>query len=413
MEQHNNELEHEPKSNNGLSLLALLVALGSFGGSIYLHQHQHKQFQNQQQSQQKRFDELKNHVADLPEQISQTQKRQEALLQDLPGELQKSVEKQLNQGLQNSESALRAEMEQALLDYARGEVPRVDLSQEIARMDEIRAANLAALQEQQKLMDGFGAQVQQLSQHIHQQEQQFNQNFAQLLTQADAHLQAELSKLDQDIQQRIDPTPVLQLLLWADLSAQNGRFGAAWHYARQAEQAAAPFSQQDELKQALSALSQRYAQLAQYKPEQALQNIIAQAPSWSFKTQEQRVPAAEEQGWWASVKRFAAKSSSIQVIKSDDRALTWINKHEQLQAIVRENIALDLAFARNAVQLNDWESYQLIAKRLQDQISRYFQADAAVNEALQVLQQLQAPSTPDVQALKQQLEQLHSEGSRP
>ena len=96
----------------------------------------------------------------------------------------------------------------------------------------------------------------------------------------------------------------------------------------------------------------------------------------------------------------------------DDAGLTWIQANDALQIILKENLRLDLAYARNALQLHDQAAYAATADRLHGDIERLFDVNNdKVASALATLEALKTRSSnaPDIAALIEKLEQAAKE----
>ena len=96
----------------------------------------------------------------------------------------------------------------------------------------------------------------------------------------------------------------------------------------------------------------------------------------------------------------------------DDAGLTWIQANDALQIILKENLRLDLAYARNALQLHDQAAYAATADRLHAEIERLFDVNNDnVVAALATLEALKnsGGNAPDIAALIEKLEQAAKE----
>ena len=105
-------------------------------------------------------------------------------------------------------------------------------------------------------------------------------------------------------------------------------------------------------------------------------------------------------------------AKTVTVTKIDDAGLTWIQTNEALQIILKENLRLDLAYARNALQLHDQAAYAATADRLHGEIERLFDSsNNNVAAALATLEQLKTSNgnAPDIAALTEKLEQAAKE----
>ena len=103
---------------------------------------------------------------------------------------------------------------------------------------------------------------------------------------------------------------------------------------------------------------------------------------------------------------------TITVVKIDDAGNAWIQANDALQIIHKDNLRLNLAFARNALQLRDQAGYNNIAKELYAQIERLFDtANSDVAAALATLEKLETrdDKVPDIGALIEQIEKAAKE----
>ena len=170
----------------------------------------------------------------------------------------------------------------------------------------------------------------------------------------------------------------------------------------------------------MAKLRSDYAVLAaQATPAAQIDAIIATLPAWPYKNVNPLnllAPKAEAKAadWKDRLKGVGANilDKTITVSKIDDAGLTWIQTNEALQIILKENLRLDLAYARNALQLHDQAAYAATADRLHGDIERLFDVDNDnVAAALATLEALKTRgnNAPDIAALIEKLEQAATE----
>ncbi len=218
-----------------------------------------------------------------------------------------------------------------------------------------------------------------------------------------------------------NPYPLINALKMAQIAANDGNYSAAKAYLDQAGATFTLFNlgqsnyaaYQDEL----TKLRTQYAVLAaQATPAAQIDAIIATLPAWPYKNanplaRKTEVKAAD---WKERLKGVGADilDKTITVSEIDDAGLTWIQANEALQIILKENLRLDLAYARNALQLHDQAAYAVTADRLHDEIERLFDSsNNNVATALATLEQLKTGNSnaPDITALTEKLEQAAKE----
>lgn len=396
--------EHRaPKSGRGLAILALLVSVAVAGGGAYtLKQFSETysdtvaqvalQMQTQESAQQNYASN--SQVDDLALRLNNLEKQTQAL-NNLDSTIDAAVAARQTSDEQiaaivaaNSISREQAEslIKQELATFAQGET-KIDLSKEIAAVQSSEAAAKAAVQqidEKRVLIEHALAQ---------------NNSSA-------------------------NPYPLINALKMAQIAANDGNYSAAKAYLDQAGATFTLFNlgqsnyaaYQDEL----TKLRTQYAVLAaQATPAAQIDAIIATLPAWPYKNVDPvnllaPKESAEAADWKDRLKGVGQNilAKTVTVTKIDDAGLTWIQTNEALQIILKENLRLDLAYARNALQLHDQAAYAATADRLRGEIERLFDSsNNNVAAALATLEQLKTGNSnaPDIAALTEKLEQAAKE----
>ena len=393
--------EHRaPKSGRGLALLALLVSVATAGGCFYtlkqLAENGDRALALQAKTQETalqnfatvgQLDELTLHLDNLEKQ-TQALNNLDSTIDAAVAARQTSDEQIAAIVAANSISREQAEslIKQELATFAQGET-KIDLSKEIAAVQSSEAAAKAAVQqidEKRVLIEHALAQ---------------NNSSA-------------------------NPYPLINALKMAQIAANDGNYSAAKAYLDQAGATFTLFNlgqsnyaaYQDEL----TKLRTQYAVLAaQATPAAQIDAIIATLPAWPYKNVDpvnllapkENAQAAD---WKDRLKGVGQNilAKTVTVTKIDDAGLTWIQTNEALQIILKENLRLDLAYARNALQLHDQAAYAATADRLRGEIERLFDSsNNNVAAALATLEQLKTGNSnaPDIAALTEKLEQAAKE----
>lgn len=393
--------EHRaPKSGRGLALLALLVSVATAGGCFYtlkqLAENGDRALALQAKTQETalqnfatvgQLDELTLHLDNLEKQ-TQALNNLDSTIDAAVAARQTSDEQIAAIVAANSISREQAEslIKQELATFAQGET-KIDLSKEIAAVQSSEAAAKAAVQqidEKRVLIEHALAQ---------------NNSSA-------------------------NPYPLINALKMAQIAANDGNYSAAKACLDQAGATFTLFNlgqsnyaaYQDEL----TKLRTQYAVLAaQATPAAQIDAIIATLPAWPYKNVDpvnllapkENAQAAD---WKDRLKGVGQNilAKTVTVTKIDDAGLTWIQTNEALQIILKENLRLDLAYARNALQLHDQAAYAATADRLHGEIERLFDSsNNNVAAALATLEQLKTSNSnaPDIAALTEKLEQAAKE----
>ena len=389
-----------PKSGRGLALLALLVSVATAGGCFYtlkqLAENGDRALALQAKTQETalqnfatvgQLDELTLHLDNLEKQ-TQALNNLDSTIDAAVAARQTSDEQIAAIVAANSISREQAEslIKQELATFAQGET-KIDLSKEIAAVQSSEAAAKAAVQqidEKRVLIEHALAQ---------------NNSSA-------------------------NPYPLINALKMAQIAANDGNYSAAKAYLDQAGATFTLFNlgqsnyaaYQDEL----TKLRTQYAVLAaQATPAAQIDAIIATLPAWPYKNVDPvnlLAPKEDAQAadWKDRLKGVGQNilAKTVTVTKIDDAGLTWIQTNEALQIILKENLRLDLAYARNALQLHDQAAYAATADRLHGEIERLFDSsNNNVAAALATLEQLKTGNSnaPDIAALTEKLEQAAKE----
>ena len=387
-------LEHQPaapKNGRGLALLALLVSIATAGAGIYALKQFSDSYDRAFTLQAKAQESALQHFASTG-QVDDLTLRVEALnkqtqvLNNLDSTINTAIAaNQLSEDqiaalvAANSINREQAEslIKQALATFAQGET-KIDLSKEIAAVEKSEAAAKAA--------------VQQIDDKA--------QTFAREIDEKRVLIEHALAQSNNSI----NPFPLINALKMAQIAANDGNYNAAKAYLEQAGATYTLFnlgqSNYAQYQEELTKLRTQYGVLAERAtPAAQIDAIIATLPAWPYKNVD---PLAHEE----TVKR------SITVREIDDAGLTWIQANDALQIILKENLRLDLAYARNALQLHDQAAYAATADRLHGDIERLFDVNNDnVAAALATLEALKnsGGNAPDIAALIEKLEQAAKE----
>lgn len=404
-------LEHQPaapKNGRGLALLALLVSIATAGAGIYALKQFSDSYDRAFTLQAKAQESALQHFASTG-QVDDLTLRVEALnkqaqvLNNLDSTINTAIAaNQLSEDqiaalvAANSINREQAEslIKQALATFAQGET-KIDLSKEIAAVEKSEAAVKAA--------------VQQIDDKA--------QTFAREIDEKRVLIEHALAQSNNSI----NPFPLINALKMAQIAANDGNYNAAKAYLEQAGATYTLFnlgqSNYAQYQDELAKLRSDYAVLAaQATPAAQIDAIINTLPAWPYKNvdplaHEETVKAAD---WKDRLKGIGADilKKTITVREIDDAGLTWIQANDALQIILKENLRLDLAYARNALQLHDQAAYAATADRLRSDIERLFDVNNDnVAAALATLESLKnsGGNAPDIAALIEKLEQAAKE----
>lgn len=402
--QHGHDEQKTPQSGSGrgLAFLSLVVSLAIFGGGTFalnkITTHYNdaiaKLNLNLNDTAPKTYatinkvDGLAQQIAHLDQQTKNIDSAINTAVNAAVAANQVSDEQIAAIAAQHSISREQVEslIKQELANFAQGET-KIDLSKEIAAVQQSEAAAKAAVQEideKRVLIEHALAQ---------------NNNSA-------------------------NPYPLLNALKMAKIAASDGNYSAAKAYLDQAGETYTLFNLNGtayaKYQNALTELRTEYGILAaKPAPAAEIEAIIATLPKWPYKNvnavnllvaKEQTAPAD-----WQDKLKDAGQNileKTITVVKIDDAGNAWIQANDALQIIHKDNLRLNLAFARNALQLRDQAGYNHIAKELYAQIERLFDtANSDVAAALATLERLETSDDkiPDIGALIEQIEKAAKE----
>jgi len=400
-----------PKSGRGLAFLALLVSVATAGGGALilkqLAENTEKNFSLQAKAQESALQNIASsgQVDEITLRVNNLEKQAQAL-NTLDSTISAAVAaNQISEeriaAIVTANSINRDDAEslikQELASFAQGET-KIDLSKEIAAVQSSEAAAKAA--------------VQQIDDKA--------QAFARELDEKRVLVEHALAQNNNSI----NPFPLINALKMAQIAANDGNYSAAQAYLEQAGAAFALFNlaQSDyaQHQKALNDLRTQYGVLAERAtPAAQIDAIIATLPAWPYKNSDPvnlLQPKEEEKAadWKDRLKGVGRNilAKTVTVSKIDDAGLTWIQANDALQIILKENLRLDLAYARNALQLHDQTAYAATADRLQAEITRLFDTNNQhVAAALSTLDALKNPNSdaPDIAALIEKLEQAAKE----
>ncbi|WP_298644793.1 uroporphyrinogen-III C-methyltransferase [uncultured Cardiobacterium sp.] len=335
-----------------------------------------------------RVDDLEQQVAQLGQQTKNIDSAINTAVNAAVAANQVSDEQIAAIAAQHSISRDQAEslIKQELASFAQGET-KIDLSKEIAAVQESEAAAKAAVRQ------------------IDEKRVLIEHALAQNSSSA-------------------NPYPLLNALKMAKIAAGDGNYTAAKAYLDQAGETYTLFNLNNspyaEYQNALTELRTEYGILAaKPAPAAEIDAIIATLPKWPYKNVNTlnllAAPAKTGQTGWQDKLKGAGQNileKTITVTAIDDAGLAWVQANDALQTILKENLRLDLAFARNALQLHDRVAYDAAAKQIYTQIERLFDtANSDVAAALATLDKLEAGDSkaPDIGVLIDQIEKAAKE----
>ena len=244
------------------------------------------------------------------------------------------------------------------------------------------------------------------------------------LTALDAHsaqlkktLTAQAETLGGKLRQTVDapdPAVLSDALNFASIATQSGNYRTAARYLAQALSAydshnlnRAPYAA---FKARIAAAKDALEALAEQENGAAMMaDLGAEVANWPFRsgnTENEIASTARsgQNGFLATMER-AGKTilgKAFTVTRNDATGLTWINADKRLQGIVRENVRLDLAYARALAMRHDSEALSNAVTALKRRIVRYFDSrDDTVKTALDRLDQATRSigGAPDIAAL--------------
>lgn len=404
-----------PKAGNGLALLALLI--GAAGATLGYISHQKNEAQEAVIS--KLLQELNTAQQQQAQLTTQLQQTQSALLSasDVSGLAQKEIEKlQLNEQFSVAMNAAIATLPVPvtqddvvqLLNQASEQFQNTE-----KRINEQAQLELGKIQQQHAQSQALLLDANELTSKVtlvYREKAQAIEALTQEKLDAIARAQSTLAY----------SAPVENALKLALSSAKQGQFQASHALLQEAIASFDVFNLNEkpyaELKERLVALLPQFQALSEQQSSDAnFEALLATLPEWTFKApdaenQLKAKDVASEQAWDDKLLAIGNNvlAKTVTITKSSDEAISWVNSSANLRAIIRQNVQLDLAFARNALQVGDVTEFERVRGRLIEYISRYFDNnDANVAKALEVLTQLQH-QTADLQGLLDVLQTLEA-----
>lgn len=393
---------------NTLSLIALAVAAGALVLGFVQHQMQGSQFSNE-------ITALQKNLAAAQQSVDQQQTALAALRNDLAalspaaaGLDRDAVNALIDAKGQDLQAALEAKTAAQLsalpASLARADVQSL-IKQELATFAQNQDSGRPSLDFSDEIakVQASEASAKQVLAQIEQSAAQLDSRVQQALTEAETRLNAIADSRNS----------ALNLLTLAQLSAYAGQYQAAAQYAQQAA-SHLPGTEQASWQGALADAAQQYQQLAALpSANAALDQLIARVGEWPIRDsgQQNLLANAEEAAPQTLVDKVRhvgneILANTVTVIPLDEEGLVWINENPALQNIIRQNVRLDLAFARNALQMQDKAAFVQISTTLKGEIERYFDVShAEVAAALDTLNQLESAhvNLPDLAPLIQTL----------
>lgn len=207
-----------------------------------------------------------------------------------------------------------------------------------------------------------------------------------------------------------DSAVLSDTLNFASIAAQNGDYHMAARYLAQALSAydshhlnQAPYAA---FKARIAEAKEALDELAEQRSSGAILAALgAKVASWPFRpgnTENEVTSAAQNQqnednGFVATMER-AGKSilgRAFTVTRNDATGLAWINADKRLQGIIRENVRLDIAYARALAMLHDNEALKNAVVALEKRIVNYF--DTRSDPVKTALAQLDQAARVDVE----------------
>lgn len=402
-----------PKAGNGLTLLALLI--GAAGATLGYISHQKNEAQETVIS--KLLQDLNTAQQQQAQLTTQLQQTQSALLNaaDVSGLAKQEIEKlQLNEQFSAAMNAAIATLPVPvtqddvvqLLNQASEQFQNTE-----KRISEQAQLELGKIQQQHAQSQALLLDANELTSKVtlvYREKAQAIEALTQEKLDAIARAQSTLAY----------SAPVENALKLAVSAAEHGQYRASYALIQEAIASFDVFNLNEkpyaELKERLLALAPQFQTLSEQANTGAhFEALLATLPEWTFKApdaenQLKAKDVASEQAWDDKLLAIGNNvlAKTVTITKSSDEAISWVNSSANLRAIIRQNVQLDLAFARNALQVGDVGEFERVRERLNQYISRYFDAnDANVAKALETLAQLQYQK-PDLQGLLDVLKTL-------
>ncbi|SUO96552.1 uroporphyrinogen-III C-methyltransferase [Suttonella ornithocola] len=414
-------------SGKGIALLALLISLASAGAVWYGYSHSNLTQQSNNRIE-KQATEAELRVVEVEKTVSELQKH---IANNAQGLDKAEVSTLITNALQDfakNQSANNAGDEQTLKTYIDQKIAELDtneknsgfseeqvqgfIKQALLNFSENNGDSKIDLSEELATIEKAHTEVQQALQTLHQHSQQVEQMLNQ-------KAQTLAGQLETHVEPQTNPNLLINSLTLANIALENSNFEIAEKYLQQAEQTFSIFHLDNEhysgyLPQ-IKTLREQVVQLAsQSSPIIKIDGVIASIADWSFKQthhsqSQQKTESENHKSWLDTVKNVGDKiiDKTFKVVHNDDSNLTWINTHPDIQTLIRENVRLDLAFARNALQLHDEESYQRTINNLIPRIQQYFNLeDENVNKSITTLEELKALSNQQIPNLTNLINQI-------
>lgn len=400
------------KSGNMLGLIALAVSVAALGGSFVLHSMQAGAIHDESAL-------LKKTLASA-DSVAANESAIAALRSDLaavqtPGMDRASVMQALAENsdgltrqMQEQIAALQSSLDKRLAELPktleRGDVQSL-VKQELATFAQTLDGNRPALDFSDEI-----AKVQTSEANAKQVLAQIEQSAAQL----DGRIRQALADAEKRLSNMADSqSSLINLLSLAQLAGHAGQYQAAAQYLQQAA-ALLPGTEQASWQGAVNDAAQTYRELStRPAPAGTVDGLIARVGEWPLRDSgAQNLLAADAearpQTFMDTVRQVGNDilASTVTVTPLDDEGMAWINHNPALQNIIRQNVRLDLAFARNALQMRDKAAFTQITATLKGQIERYFDTgNADVAAALETLARLDGTQTdlPDLAPMIQTL----------
>lgn len=416
----------EKKGASALPLLSLIIALAAAGGTGYNYLQMQKQqgagTTDLQQAVQaaeaqalaaekraneigKTVDAMQTHVANQAQGLDKSEVSQ--LIASALSDFAQNQPAPASAGLSQTDVE---QMIQTAIAAQQSATPSEELTQMMAS---IKQAN----QNAQNALEQLNTRAAQIQQQLDSQAKQLSGEIASTAAGQAKQLSGELASTAAS---QANPQPLITALTLAGIAAQDGNYATADKYLGIAQDSFAAYhldgtafakyqSQVDALRADISKLA------GQGNTISDIDNIINTLPAWTFK--KTNTPQAKEPSAESTQADTAAQTAenvatrilhrTFTVVHNDDAGLTWINAHPDLQLLIRENVRLDLAFARNALQLHDAGSYNRTIDSLIPRIQQYFDSnDPNVKNALENLAALKARAdvqAPDIGALAREI----------
>ncbi|MDO4435301.1 MAG: hypothetical protein Q4B71_02655 [Cardiobacteriaceae bacterium] len=422
--QENQELQHNPpKAGQGLALLALLVgaagiALGYAGHQKNTQQeliitkltqdlHQHDQQRQQDHTQ------LSAQIQQIQSAlISQEQVKQLAQQQIENLRLHETFNEAVSQAIAQLPKPVTQDDVVQLIEQA-----TQNFSNTEKRFGEALQLELGKVQQQHAQSQALLADANELTSKItlvYREKSQALETLTEEKLQAIQRAQATLAY----------SAPVENALKLALSAAEQGHYQASHALIQEAIASFDLFNLSEkpyaDLKEQLLALAPKYQALHEEQiAQQTFDALFQSLPQWKFKAPDAenmlKTQDVNQASDWADKLKIIGNNvlaNTVTITKGSDETISWVNSSENLRAIIRENARLDLAFARNALQVGDTASFERVRERLLQAINLYFDVtDPSVAQAIETLSQwkVQTPNHQELSAILQALSALKAQ----